>query len=441
MRTSFGSLLSLAGAAVIAVPITGPAQEFFRELGTSRSSGGIGPVQPTEYSYRDASPSGLARLDPEAAAKDEDLYNFALGPIRFRLAAGLGAEFNDNITLSDDNREADVILRPSLNLDAEWQLSEMNTLHLSLGASYAKYLSHSEFDTRGVLLSPTSELAYTFGLGPVMFTVRDRFSYQEDPYEIAVLSNVARYRRFENQIGFQADWAVNSSLNINGGYDHFNLWALEDIFSNQTRSIDTVFFKPSYAITPTLKAGLATSFSYINFESDDRSDGFTLLIGPSIEWQLSEFTNAYFEVGFQQLSFSGGTNSTELLDAVADDLNLSRGERKRLADSSGDDEDSTSYYVRFEINNRPSEIFQHRLSGSKTSEIGFLSNFYDLYHIEYSADYSGIKDIRVGPTVFYEYYTTSGDLGEKAHRWGAAIGARYTVTNSLTVGGSIIAFS
>ncbi len=86
------------------------------------------------------------------------------------------------------------------------------------------------------------------------------------------------------------------------------------------------------------------------------------------------------------------------------------------------------------MNNKPSEVFQHRLSGSKTAEIGFLSNFYDLYHIEYAAEYTGIRKTSISPNLFYEYYETSGQRDEKASRIGAAIGARYYLTNSITLG-------
>ena len=43
------------------------------------------------------------------------------------------------------------------------------------------------------------------------FTVRDRFSYQEDYYDIPDISNVADYSRYENQAGIEADWAINQS--------------------------------------------------------------------------------------------------------------------------------------------------------------------------------------------------------------------------------------
>ena len=86
--------------------------------------------------------------------------------------------------------KSDFIFRPSVNLDAVWNLTELNTLRFSLGLSYAKYFNHSQFDTRGVLLSPNSELAISVHVGNNVFvTLRDRFSYQEDPYDIPTISN------------------------------------------------------------------------------------------------------------------------------------------------------------------------------------------------------------------------------------------------------------
>ena len=437
MKVRFASIVAYGGT-VLAVlsPVSSPAQEFFRELGTSRSSGGLGLVQASDYSYRDASPSGLAPLNPQQIEEEENTHNFAIGPVRFSLAAGFGVEVNDNITLSDNGRESDVVLRPSLNLDATWLVSDMNILRFSVGASYAKYLSHSKYDTEGILLSPTSELAFTFILGEVKFTIRDRFSYQEDPYDIPVLSDIARYRRFENQIGVRADWEANSSFTLSGGYDHYNLWARDDIFSDQDRSIDTVFFKPSYALSPTLRIGLNTSASYINFNESSRGDGSNLMVGPFVEWQLSAYTNLYLEAGYQRLEFDGnGFTNNRLLEELLEENGFSAAQRKQLLeDELQDDSGSDSYYVRFEVNNEPAESFKHRFSASKTAEIGFLSNSYDLYHIEYNADWTVIRDTSIAPTVFYEYYKTSGSFQEKAHRIGAAIGVRHHLTNSITLG-------
>ena len=438
MKKSLGCFLIVAGALSAITPCEVRAQEFFREFGTSRSSGGFGPVTPSEYSYQDGSPSGLQplrpgqELSPTEEAEEFDKYNFALGPVRFSLAAGLGVEWNDNINLSQDNRESDFVFRPSLDLQASWRISQLNTVRLGIGASYAKYLEHSNLDSNGVLISPTSELAFTFVAGQVKITIRDRFSYQEDTYETPVLSNISTYGRYENQAGIQFDWAMNPWFNTSAGFDHYNLWTTDSGFETQDRAVETIFLKPSFQVTPTVKLGLSTAFSIVDFDSDDRADGENFLVGPFVEWQFSEYTNLYLEAGFQSLTFDGGSDFN---NAAIDDLGLNQSDTAAVRNILNDSEDSDTYYVKFEINNRPTEGFSHRLSGSKTSELGFGSNFYDLYHAEYNADWKlHAGKIEMGPTFFYEHYKTSGDFGEKANRIGAAVGVRYHFSNSITLG-------
>src|SRR3954465_7806938 len=122
--TSLGPILTVTGALVAMVPMTGKAQDSFREYGPSRSSGGFGPVSPGDYTYQDVSPSGLHTLDENQAAEKEHANNIAIGPVRLSLAAGIGVEFNDNITLSDHHRESDIIIRPLASVDAIWRISE-----------------------------------------------------------------------------------------------------------------------------------------------------------------------------------------------------------------------------------------------------------------------------------------------------------------------------
>ena len=436
MNKPLGSSAILLGAITLLFPFSGMGQDFFRDLGTSRSSGGIGPVVPSDYTYEAGSPSGLRPLRPGQEmttveqVEESEKYNFAAGPLRFSIAAGVGLEWNDNITLSDHHRESDFVFRPVLDLDARWRFTELNTLRFNVGASYAKYFNHTEFDSDGVLFSPNSELALTFYVGSIRFTVRDRFSYQEDTFDIPVLSNVATYKRYENQAGVEMDWQVNQAFDLPIGYDHYNLWTNGGAFKEEERSIDTVYARPGVQLTPALKVGLSAAYSFIDFSASDRSDGDNLLIGPFMEIQLSPYTNLYLEAGFQDLTFNGTSNfDNEVLNLVAP------GQAQFARGSLRDDEDSSTWYAKFEIQNKPSEFFRHRLFGSKTSELGFVSNFYELYHIEYDAEWKLTEKTEVGPTLFYEYYRTSGNGDrEHAHRFGAAFGIRHHLTNSITLG-------
>src|SRR4051812_1613792 len=88
MKKFLGASVLFLAAMAITLP-SSHGQDFFRDLGTSRSSGGFGPVVPSDYSYEDGSPSGLRELQPgqDLALPDEmqeaDRYNFALGNFRF----------------------------------------------------------------------------------------------------------------------------------------------------------------------------------------------------------------------------------------------------------------------------------------------------------------------------------------------------------------------
>src|SRR2546427_7569657 len=66
-----------------------------------------------------------------AEARRQDIehipYNLLMGPIRFRVSATLGVEYNDNINLAEVNTQEDVIIRPQVNVNAIWPVTQLNT--------------------------------------------------------------------------------------------------------------------------------------------------------------------------------------------------------------------------------------------------------------------------------------------------------------------------
>lgn len=407
-------------------------QDFFRELGTSRTSGGIGPLVPSEHGYREAASPGLTAASPDLPELTDDQYNIAFGPVRMSVAVGVGLEWNDNIALADENRQSDFILRPLANIDFMWPISESNSLRFNIGASWAKYFEHSEFDSSSVLIAPTSELEFTFQVFALEITLRERFSYQEEPYSYSTLSNVAQYKRYENQAGIGFKWAVNERLDLRWGYDHYNLWSKDETFESADHSIDTLFIRPSYQLTPGMKVGVFGSYSWIKFDDSDRADSGNILVGPFIDWDITPYVNLYVEVGYQGLSGDGTSNYLGTFEHFTDEDfdDLTDDERELFDDAS----DSDSIYFKLQVTHTPNDIFEHGLLASRTAEIGLGSNFYDLYHFEYGFTYKGIAETEISPMIFYEHYETSGDFAEQAHRAGAAVAVRYHASQSLTLG-------
>jgi hypothetical protein len=403
------------------------AQEYFREFGSSRSSSGIGRLTPGAEVFEGNDPDGLSpidSIDPMAESTQEEDYNFRLGNVDFVVAAGIGIEFNDNINLGDRDRLSDLIFRPSLDIEGVWRISDTNKLRFGLGLSYAKYLEHSEYDSDSLLIAPNSAIAWTFKSGAFTITLRERLSYQEDPFDLPVASNVAQYARWENQAGIQVDWDANELTRVTFGYDRYDLWAKEEFFKSQDRGIDTVYLRPSYQINPYFTVGLNMAVSWVDFRENIQADALVYMIGPYILWKVNDTFDVYTEVGYQMSDFDGGTQEF-FIDEDGEMV---------TSGVAVDDEDASNVYVKLELRHRPSENFRHKLMASKTTEVGFGSNFYDLYHIEYTADWKIGENTSLSPTIFYEYYETSGDLQETAYRFGAAIGIHHILSEHFTVG-------
>jgi hypothetical protein len=291
-----------------------------------------------------------------------------------------------------------------------------------VGLSYAKYFNHSQYDSDSILVSPTSAITWTAETGAFKFTVRERLAYQEDPFDQPTL-NVANYRRWENQAGIQVDWDANQYTKIAVGYDRYDLWTTDPTYSAIDHSINTVFLRPSFEAGPRLTVGVNASYSMFDYKDTSHSDGYSLLVGPFIKVKVNDFTDVYAEVGFQQSSFDNATAFT-----IVDRLTGA------VTGSGLDGEDGSSWYAKFELINRPAENIRQKLSFSKTAELGYQSNFYDLYHVEYSLEWSIQEKTTVRPVFFYEYYKTSGPEAEKAHRVGAALGVYHVFTENFTAG-------
>ena len=146
MKILSGRIIPILGSVSLLAAGTAMAQEYFRDFGSSRSSGGIGRLGPGSEVFLGNSPNGIEPLTDADITQDEKNYNIRIGKLDLSLAAGIGIEFNDNIALSEFNRQSDIIFRPTFDIEGAIRFSETNRLRLGVGLSYAKYLDHSQYD-------------------------------------------------------------------------------------------------------------------------------------------------------------------------------------------------------------------------------------------------------------------------------------------------------
>ena len=230
MKILSGSIIPLLGSVTLLASGSAEAQEYFRDFGTSRSSGGIGRLGPGSEVFLGNTQNGIEPVTDTELAKDERNYNIRIGILDLLLAAGVALEANDNIALSEFNRQSDIIFRPQFDIEGSIRFSETSRLRLGVGISYAKYFNNSQYDSDSLLISPTSAITWTAEVGAFKISIRERLSYQEIPFEQPLL-NVTRYKRWENQAGIQVDWNANQYTTISVGYDRYDLWSTDPTYS------------------------------------------------------------------------------------------------------------------------------------------------------------------------------------------------------------------
>ncbi|MGI8431580.1 MAG: hypothetical protein ACR2MW_04715, partial [Chthoniobacterales bacterium] len=205
--------------------------------------------------------AGEAAASARRQSTDQIPYNLLAGPVRFLFSITTGIEYNDNINLAETNKQEDIIIRPQFNIDAIWQVTQLNTLKLDIGLGYAFYLDHPNANTNGVLLQPGSQLSFDIFIQDFRINLHDRFSLQQDPVGQLQLSNVVDYGRFENTAGISVLWDLNKAV-LTFGYDHYNYISTTSTFDYLNRNAEELTFSSYFAFTSTTGGGIESSAVY-----------------------------------------------------------------------------------------------------------------------------------------------------------------------------------
>jgi len=344
-----------------------------------------------------------------AVFRSKPNYNLKAGPVIFDLRGGLEIEFNDNVNLSDDNREADLILRPRLLLNSFWQITPLNALSLDVGISYAKYFNEQGLDANSVLIAPNSQLSFDIFVGDFRINLHDRFSILQDPLDEITLSEVGDFTRFQNTAGVSVLWDLND-VKLVFGYDHYTFHALTDNFSFLDRSEEQFTFSAAFLLSDATTVGIDAGAAIIDYDEDFNNDGVSLQAGAFYETQISNYLRLRLAAGYQAIDFdTGGSN--------------------------GDTSDYGGPYANVTIAHRLNAYVTQTLSVGYETRLGLTSNFVELAFVRYSAGWRINRHITLNGDAYYEDSNESSDfLSEKARRFGTGLGFDYQLTKKLLVG-------
>jgi hypothetical protein len=353
--------------------------------------------------------AGEASAEARRQSIDKIPYNLLAGPIRFRFSATFGVEYNDNINLAEVNEQDDFIIRPQVNVNAIWPITQLNTLSLDLGVGYSFYLNHSENDTNGVLIAPGSAIAFDIFVGDFRINFHDRMSLEQDPISEIALSNVVDYGRFENTAGVSVLWDLNKAV-ATFGYDHYNYISTNsslDYLDHNAEELSASFYVTA---TNTTGIGLESNAVFAYYDEHFLNDSTAFSVGAFLETQVTNYLKVRIAGGYQGIWFDSGGG---------------------VMDSS----DLNDFYANILISHRVNAVLTHSIAAGHETQLGINSNYIVLNYVRYTATWNIIRNTLLSTEFFYEDADDSGGIfSEHAHRFGGALTIGYQLTQHVTLG-------
>ena len=372
-------------------------------------------------------PSLAGEAASEARRQDIERipYNLLAGPIRFRVGASVGVEYNDNINYADDGFEKDdVIIRPQLNFDAIWPVTQLNTLRLDIGISYSAYLDNSSANTNGVLISPGSQIAFDIFVGDFRINIHDRMSIQQDPIAELGLSNVIDYGRFQNYAGISLLWDLNTVL-ITLGYDHFTYISTTDRFDYLNRNSEILTGSIGFNLTDTIFIGAEGNGVFTYYDDSVLNDNTAYSVGGFVETQLTNNLRVRLAGGYQWIDFDN--NTVNFFGFLIHDK-----------------ENQRDYYANGLLTHQINGSISQSISAGHENQLGVNSNSIRLNYVRHTVTWKIVRDTLLTTEFFYEdakdsggaaaFFLTGSAKGEHLQRYGGAVTLGYQLTPHVTLG-------
>jgi opacity protein-like surface antigen len=339
----------------------------------------------------------------------EKRYNLRIGPMDFRVAAGTSFTYSDNINYSETDKLSDLYITPNVNIGGVWAVNEDLTFRAGMDVSYRKYIFHPEADSDAPILNPGSdtELSLNLKVGDVRFEFYDQFSYQQDLLDEPTINNTSDFGRFTNIAGVDAIWDLND-VDLLAGYSYTRVFSINGDFDFVDRGTHTLNTKATFQLGEATSTGIQAWAAWTEYETDFNNNNLDISVGPFIRHRLSDFVevgaSAAWRVGFFE---EGGRNQ--------------------------DDEDENTWNVQADITHEVNRFLRHSITAGRTSQLGLVSNFYDLNFVRYDASWSILRNVAVGTDAFLEYGEESDSISSETFtRWGAGATLGYELTKNLS---------
>jgi len=224
------------------------------------------------------------------SAFENQPYTFKAQDLRVHITPSMGAEYNDNINISNRGRGQDYILKPMVDVMGIYPWTDRNVVTFNVGVGYEQYIDHDDYS--GLLLTSGSGIGFDFGVGDFQFNLHDRFSYSQDAAGQSAIAGNGKYGTAQNLVGILGSWDLGDVI-PSIGYDHLNLMSTSktsDQYKGQDHSSDMFVERVAVKVYPEVVTGLETSESMTSYDKQRLNDSTTYTVGTYAIWKKEAFS-------------------------------------------------------------------------------------------------------------------------------------------------------
>jgi hypothetical protein len=304
-------------------------------------------------------------------------YTFQKGDFKLLVTPSLGLQWNDNINLTKNSTESDIILTPAVGLNANYPVGSYNLLNLSVDFGYEKYFDHNEYSTWQ--LNSGSGVSFDLYVKDFWINFHDRVQYSQDGAQQATVAGqgAGQFGTFENTVGLTGTWDLNNVV-LSLGYDHQNILAISSQFNQINQSSELFDAKAGLRVDSALTVGTEATASFISYQEDTLNNNNIYTTGLYADWKPGNYFSVHSGAGYTFLDNSQTSSSIQ-----------------------GQNVDS--WYANLTLTHDITDYLSYSLSGGHEITPGFQSDAVEDWYIRPSANWKLIRNVSLKTALFYEH--------------------------------------
>jgi hypothetical protein len=366
--------------------------------------------------------AGEAAAEASRLQFESQVYNYKAGDFKLLAIPSVGVAYNDNVNLSRNNAQQDVILIPYLNLNSSYLISHQNQLNLAAGLGYSEYLEHGQYSR--VRVDGNSVLSMDVYLKDFSFDFHDRYSVIDDPGEETAVANTAYYGLFMNTAGLTTTWDLRDVI-LTLGFDHQNSVATSGKFSYLDNAAELPLARAGFRLNPLLTVGVEGGASFTAYDQHVLNNNSSYSAGVYGDWTPGKSIHVEPRVGYTIYDFQHTSLSAQTFDGYL------IGYSPSLVT-----ENLNTWYADLSITHAVTKAISYGVSAGHEIRLGIESDAIEDSYFRPNANWAISKRWNLNSSLSYEHGmqgagNVSGNLNETYDMYSGSLILTYLLARKL----------